>query len=119
MIQVYLACRTLKRSAGVFDEMHIAVVAARVDASVGDRVEYGAVHFVNVSAIGKSTVTDVRSNVSEQTANLGRGNVPQLQLPNARRVDQIAASGQWDQLRRGGGVLTFHVLLTNALHAQG
>ena len=86
-------------------ELEVALVAAGVDLAPVDGVLDGAVGLVDVRAVGELAVRDVGPELDEVGLDLARLDVPELELAEARGVDDVAARLEPDQLGGGGGVL--------------
>ena len=69
-----------------------ALVAAGVEQVVGHGVFDGAVGFVRVRAVGKAAAADVRADVAIEAGDFFGDHVPQLELPDAGRIDDEAAA---------------------------
>ena len=107
---------------GFFDEVHVAVVATRIDVAVGYCLQNGAADFMDVGTVGKATVAYVLADVAKQARNLLSGYIPQLQLADAWCVDKIARLKSWvafqrNQLGRRGRMPSLPVFFADRLDA--
>ena len=94
------------------------LVATRVESGVRDGVFHGALLFVNVRAIGVAAQVDVGADVAEETRDLDWDHVPQLELANARRIDDKPSQAERDQARGGGRVPSLLAIGADFVHFQ-
>src|SRR3954451_13364043 len=86
-------------------ELEIALVTSIVNLPPVDGVLDGAFGLVRVRAVGELAEVEERPEFDEAAADLGGLDAPELELAEARGVDDVAAGLQADQLGGGGRVL--------------
>ena len=86
-------------------ELQIALEPAEVDLAPVDGVLDGAFGFVGVRAVGELAEGDIGAELDEVALELGGLDAPELELAEARRIDDVAARFEPDQLGGGGRVL--------------
>src|SRR5262245_52183308 len=99
--------------------MAIAFVPPGVEAVVGDGVFDGAVGFMHVRAVGIAAQADIGTDVAVVTRDLFWHDVPELKLPDARRIDDKAADRERDQAGDRRRMLSFLILAADFADAQG
>jgi len=77
-------------------DLDVTFITACVDPAVGNCVFYGAIVFVRVRAIGEAAAAYIGSQLAEEAGDLFGNHVPELELADARRVDDVAAEGEWN-----------------------
>ncbi len=104
----------------VFDFPHLAItlIASNIEFSVGDCPFDGAIVFMRVGAVRKLAAVDEGANIAEVTDDFCGNHVPQLELPDSRRVDEMPATRQRNQNRRGCRVFAFLVFRTDVTDTE-
>ena len=88
-------------------KFNITFITADVNLSPSDGVLDGAAGFVGVRAIGESARGNVRTELDEAALEFGGIDVPEFELAEAGRIDDVAAEFQADEFGVGGGVFPF------------
>lgn len=83
------------RQAG--NDRAVAVHALLLHTAVLKTLEQGAARFAVMLAVTKAAGTDQVVELDETCLYVGTTDVPQAELPDARRVDQIAAARKWNR----------------------
>ena len=115
----------------------VTLVPSRVDLSIGYGPLDGTLIFVSMTAVGKTALVNERPDVAKVPGDLFRDDVPQLHLPDARRVDQVTFSIQrllrivfaffigilsrdrkWNQLSRRCRVASFLIFRADGADSQ-
>ena len=99
------------------EHLAIAFVAPSVQTAVGHRILDGADRFVRVRAVWKLAQADIWTKISKEANDFLRDDVPQLKLANSRRVDDIPAHIQRNQLSCRGRVFALLSLRANRIHS--
>lgn len=84
--------------------MPVAGHALRHDAPVLQGLEQGATWFTVVLAVAEAAMPEQVAELDETGLDVVSRHVPQAELTDAGRVDQVAAAGKMEQSRGGGGM---------------
>ena len=99
-------------------QLTVAFVTADIDAAIGGRVLDGTAIFVRVRAIGEPAATDERPQVAEKGGDFFGNHIPQLELPDAGRIDDVSATIQRNQLSRRRRMPTLLCFVADGADAQ-
>ena len=95
-VQLSLCRMSVVHVAG--EQVTITLVTPRVEPAVGHGILDRTIRFVRVSAVRKAALADEGANVAVVAGHFLTHHVPQLKLANARRVDDVTAAGQRQQV---------------------
>src|SRR5581483_6463749 len=96
-------------------QLHVRLPALTCERAVGERVPNGASRLTVVVAVGEAAAARDLLDVAERLLEVG---IPELQLTDARRVEDDAAGWQEDQLSVRRRVATALVVLADLLRRE-
>ncbi len=99
-------------------QLAITFITSGVQITICHCILDGALVLVRVGTIRKMAVVDERPQVTEEAGNLLRFYVPQLELSNPRRIDDVTTVVEWKKPRIGRRVFAFLCVPTHTSHAQ-
>lgn len=98
--------------------MTVALVTSFIKPAVGDGVFDGAIVLMRVGAVGKAARVDVRPEVPKKAFDFVGRDIPELELADARSIDDVSARAQRQQPCRGCRVFSLFGILADRLDMQ-
>lgn len=99
-------------------QLAITFITSRIQVTICHGILNSALVLVRMGAIREMAVVDERPQVTKETGDLLRFYVPQLELPNTWRIDDVTSLAEWKKPRIGCCVFAFLCVLTHASHTQ-
>src|ERR1051326_5050612 len=103
---------------GPFEKADVAGITLAAQAAQRDRAFDRATVFVRMRAVRIGTEMHEGVKLQKITFNFFGNDVPQLKLPDSRRVDDPAAHLQFDQLSRGRRMLALLIDIADFANAK-